>query len=113
MAVLATVEQRAMPRIFYRDLKITYNRCAERVETRSPDLSPKGMFINTPRTFARGAQLTLQFELLRAGVMVHTVGEVRYCLVGVGIGVEFVHLPEYARAAIEMELEEMKKQEGS
>lgn len=113
MAVLATVEHRATPRIFYRDLKITYNGCAEWVDTRSPDLSAKGMFINTPRMFPRGAQLTLQFELLRAGVLVRAVGEVRYCLVGLGIGVEFIHLPEYARAAIEMELEEMKKQEAS
>ena len=39
------------------------------------------------------------------------MGNVRYCLLGIGVGVQFVNLPEYARAAIEKELEEIKNEE--
>jgi hypothetical protein len=47
---------------------------------------------------------TLRFRLSRSGIEVHARSEVRYCLPGVGIGVEFIGLsPEYL-SAIEQEI---------
>ena len=40
------------------------------------------------------------------------MGNVRYYLPGIGVGVQFVNLPEHARAAIEKELEEIKNEEA-
>ena len=43
--------------------------------------------------------MKLRFRLSRSGIEDHARGEVRYCLPGVGIGVEFIGLePEYLRA---------------
>ena len=105
------VEERQASRVIYRDLKIVYDGLADAVYERSPDLTTCGMFINTPRSYPTGAQLKLRFDLLRTGVIVRTLGDVRYCLPGIGVGVHFVDLPAYARAAIETELEIMKKTE--
>ena len=103
------VERRRAPRVIYRDLKIVYDGMADVVCERSPDLTTSGMFINTPRAYPIGAQIRLRFDLLRTGVIVQAVGDVRYCLPGIGIGVLFVNLPESARVAIERELEIIKK----
>jgi hypothetical protein len=105
------VEQRKAPRVLYHDLKIVYDGKTDIVDERSPDLSTSGMFINTPHPYPTGAQIRLRFDLLRTGVFVQALGDVRYCLPGIGIGVLFVNLPESARAAIEKELEEIKKPE--
>jgi len=105
------VERRQASRVIYDDLKIVYDGMADVVYERSPDLSTRGMFINTPRSYPTGAQLKLRFDLLRTGVIVRTLGDVRYCLPGIGVGVHFVDLPEYARAAIETELEIIKNEE--
>jgi hypothetical protein len=104
------VEQRQAPRLVYRDLKISYNGLTQTVSNRSPDLTPQGMFINTPRLFPPGALLKLRFDLVRTGVIVQALGDVRYWLPDTGVGVHFVNLPEYARAAIEKELEIMKNE---
>lgn len=106
------VERRHSERVLYCNLKINYDGRTGAVDARSPDLTPDGMFINTPRTLEEGAKLELRFDLLRTGVMVHVCGQVRYCLRGVGAGVRFIGLPEYARAAIKKELEEVKKSEA-
>ena len=103
------VEQRQAPRVLFHDLKIIYDGLTDSVETRSPDLSTSGMFINTPRSYPPGAQLKLSFDLMRTGVIVRVLGEVCYCLYGVGVGVKFVNLPGHTRVAIERELEETKK----
>ena len=105
------VDQRQAPRALYSDLKIVYDGIADVVYQRSPDLSTSGMFINTSRFYPPGALLQLRFDLIRTGVIVRAVGDVRHCQPGIGIGVQFVDLPEYARAAIERELEAMKKSE--
>jgi hypothetical protein len=105
------VERRQSTRVLYRDLKIVYDGVADVVYERSPDLTTSGMFINTPHFYPPGAQLKLRFDLLRTGVIVRALGDVRYCLPGIGVGVHFVSLPEYARAAIERELEQIKKSE--
>lgn len=103
------VEQRQAARVLYRDLKIVYDGVADVVYERSPDLTTSGMFINTPHPYPTGAQIRLRFDLLRTGVIVRALGDVRYCLPGIGVGVHFVNLPEYARIAIEKELEIIKK----
>ena len=105
------VEQRKAPRVLYRDLKIVYDGMADVVYGRSPDLSTSGMFINTSRAYPPGAQLRLRFDLLRTGINVEALGNVRYCLLGIGVGVQFVNLPESARAAIEKELEIIRNEE--
>ena len=48
--------------------------------------------------------LKLRFQLTRSGVEVATRCEVRYCLAGVGIGVEFLNLPSDSARAIETEI---------
>jgi Tfp pilus assembly protein PilZ len=103
------IERRRAIRIVYRDLKIMYDGVTDWVEVRSPDLTPDGMFINTSREFRQGAHMKLRFELLQTGAVIQVMGDVRYCLPGVGVGVEFVNLPGCARAAIEKELERMQK----
>ncbi|MGA1998440.1 MAG: PilZ domain-containing protein [Terriglobales bacterium] len=105
------VEQRQAPRVLYHDLKIVYDGITDIVDERSPDLSTSGIFINTPHPYPTGAQIRLRFDLLRTGINVEAMGNVRYCLLGIGVGVLFVNLPEYARAAIEKELEIIKNNE--
>lgn len=102
------VEQRRAERVVYRDLKISYDGCTDAVAVRSPDLTAAGMFINTPRIFAKGAELRLRFDLVRTKAKVLARGRVCYCLSGVGVGVEFIGLADYARAAIEKELEQLR-----
>jgi PilZ domain len=83
----------------FSDLSLTYEGRTAEIASRPPDISPHGMFINTARHFPEGAVMKLRFRLSRSGLEIHARGEVRYCLAGVGIGVEFVGLePEYVRA---------------
>jgi len=82
------------------ELSMIYEGATEDVAVRPPDLSPHGMFINTPNEFPEGAVLKLRFRLSRTGVVVQTRCEVRYCLKGVGIGVEFVDAPPKVRARL-------------
>jgi hypothetical protein len=57
------------------------------------------MFINTEVAFPEGSVLKLNFRLARTGTRIAVRCEVRYCLAGTGLGVEFVDLsPEFARA---------------
>jgi hypothetical protein len=76
------------------DLSVTYEGHSEDVATRPPDISTRGMFINTTRNFPVGAVLTV----------ITTRAEVRYCLAGVGIGVEFVEISPQSVRAIEAEI---------
>jgi hypothetical protein len=87
-----------------RDLSVTYEGDSEDVATRPPDISTQGMFINTNRNFPEGAVLNVQFRLAETGVEVRTRCEVRYCLAGVGVGVEFVEISPDAVRAIEKEI---------
>lgn len=88
----------------YRDLRMRYEGRSEDVPLRVPDLSTHGMFINTPREFPEGSVLKLNFQLTRTGHLVTARGEVRYCLPGVGIGVEFFEISEEDQEAIIEEL---------
>jgi len=87
----------------YRDLSLVYEGSSEEHSVRTPDLSTSGMFINTNRYFPEGAVLDLDFKLSRSGYQVKARGEVRYCLSGVGVGVEFVTISDEAKRVIEQE----------
>ena len=87
-----------------RDLSIANEGYTENVPVRPPDLSVRGMFINTPSHFPEGTVLKIRFRLARLRYVVNARAEVRYCLPGVGIGVEFVEISAQAQRAIEEEL---------
>ena len=86
------------------ELSMIYEGYEEDICVRPPDISPHGMFINTRMEYPEGAVLKLRFKLSRTGVVIQTRCEVRYCLRGVGIGVEFVAIPPEAVRAIEDEI---------
>ena len=86
------------------ELHLSYEGDSHEVPIRPPDLSLHGMFVNTTTHFPEGAVLNLRFRLTRSDVEVQTRGEVRYCLAGIGIGIEFVELGKAAAQAIEREL---------
>jgi hypothetical protein len=86
-------------------ISLSYEGHSEEVAARPPDVSARGMFINTPRNFPEGAVLNLKFLLSLSGVEIQTRCEVRYCLKGVGIGVEFVGISPDAVEDIEREIE--------
>ena len=82
-----------------RELSVTYEGFSEDIVTRPPDVSARGMFINTSRKFPEGAVLNVRFRLALTGVEIQSRCEVRYCLPGVGVGVEFIDIsPELVRA---------------
>jgi hypothetical protein len=87
-----------------RDLAVTYEGESEDVVTRPPDISTRGMFINTSRVFPEGAVLNVRFRLAICGEQFQLRCEVRYCLPGVGVGVEFIGISPEAVRAIEKEI---------
>jgi hypothetical protein len=86
------------------ELSMIYEGFEEDISVRAPDLSPHGMFINTRTEYPQGAVLKLRFRLSRTGIAIQTRGEVRYCLKGVGVGVEFVGISPESVQAIEDEI---------
>jgi hypothetical protein len=88
-----------------RDLSVTYEGHSEDVAARPPDISTRGMFINTTKTFPEGAVLNVRFRLAISGHEVKSRAEVRYCLPGVGVGVEFIDIAREHVRAIEKEIE--------
>ncbi len=91
----------------YRGLTIVYEGRSELIEVRAPDISPRGMFIHIPQHFPEGAVLKLEFRLSRSGQDIHARAEVRYCLPGVGIGVEFIEISEDDQLAIADEIDSL------
>lgn len=104
---LGRLFRRYMP---YKDLTVIYEGHSASVPVRVPDLSTRGMFINTPQRFPEGAILKLRFRLNRLDQWVSARAEVRYFVEGIGIGVEFVEISASAQRAIaeELQLEEME-----
>ena len=88
----------------YRDLQILYEGSSQDIPVRAPDISLQGMFINTAKHFAEGAVIKISFRLSRTNHVVRVRAEVRYCLEGVGIGVEFIDISPEDRQAIEDEM---------
>lgn len=96
---------RREPRIqFLSDLRLEYEGTGCEILYHPPDLSAHGMFVNTSTHLPEGAVVNLRFRLTRSGVQVQTRREVRYCLPGIGIGVEFIGLEAKAVRAIEKEM---------
>ena len=87
------------------ELSLTYEGSNTTVRIHPPNISTKGMFINTSVPFPEGSVLKLNFRLAQTGARISVRCEVRYCLPGAGLGVEFIDLtPESARA-IEAEIQ--------
>ena len=86
------------------DLSITYEGRNEKIPVRGPDLTPHGMFINTPRQFPVGTVLKVSFRLSITDVQLSVRSEVRHCQAGIGIGVEFIGISPESRLAIEEEI---------
>jgi hypothetical protein len=102
---LSATTARREPRIQHlRELHMTYEGGGCEIPVRPPDLSLHGMFVNTSTHFPEGAIVNLRFRLTQTNVEVQTRCEVRYCLPGIGIGVEFVGLEANAVRAIAREL---------
>jgi hypothetical protein len=96
---------RCGPRVYsLREITISYEGQNAQIVVKPPNLSTRGMFINTSRTFPEGAVLNLQFTLVLTGADVRTRCEVRNCEAGVGIGVEFIGLPAEAMKMIKREI---------
>ena len=86
-----------------------YEGQAEEVAIRPPDVSIHGMFFNTATRFPEGAVLNIRFRLALSAAEVRTRCEVRYCLPGVGVGVEFIGISPEAVRKIEREVELCKR----
>jgi PilZ domain-containing protein len=87
-----------------RELSVSYEGYSEDIVTRPPDVSTRGMFINTSRNFPEGAVLNVRFRLALTGIEIDSRCEVRYCLPGVGVGVEFIGISPDSVRAIEKEV---------
>jgi len=87
------------------EINVSYEGQNECILVKAPDLSEKGMFISTHRYFPEGAILNLRFRMALTNTVVQTRCEVRYCLAGLGVGVEFVEIAPEAKRHIEQELE--------
>jgi hypothetical protein len=97
--------ERLSPRIHtLKEISVHYEGRTEEVAIRPPDVGTQGMFFNTATRFPEGAVLNLRFRLAITGVEIRTRCEVRYCLPGVGVGVEFVGISPEAVRQIECEI---------
>jgi len=92
-----------------RDLTLRYEGQSEGVAVHPPDISPKGMFINTPVHFPEGSVLKVSFRLGRSNHHIETRCEVRYCSPGLGVGVEFIGIAPSDQKAILEEVESLEK----
>jgi hypothetical protein len=72
---------------------------ASRLNSRINDLSESGVFIDSMTCFAVGSVLTMKFRV--GDIVIETMGEVRYSMPHVGMGVRFLDLKPEHRAAIE------------
>lgn len=95
-----------------KDLSLTYEGQSESVAVHPPDLSPKGMFINTPVHFPEGSVLKVSFRLARSNHRIETRCEVRYCMPGLGVGVEFIGIAASDQKAISEEIGSLGKRRG-
>jgi PilZ domain len=86
------------------ELSLTYEGSNSTLRLHPPNISTQGMFISTGVPFPEGSILKLGFRLARTGVRISVRCEVRYCLEGAGLGVEFIDLPPDCARAIETEL---------
>jgi hypothetical protein len=102
---LKSPNERTSPRVYsVREITISYEGQNEEILVKPPNLSRRGMFISTSRSFPEGAVLNLRFALALTGAEIRSRCEVRYCRAGVGIGVEFIGLSGEFAEMIEKEI---------
>lgn len=68
--------------------EVTIEGASGNVETRISDISPDGVFIDTPTPLRVGAFAKLRFTL-PTGHLVAAEGVVIHCLAGIGMGLAF------------------------
>jgi len=85
-------------------LSVVYEGACEEIPVHPTDLSVRGMFIHTPNVFPQGSVLKVRFRLRRPDYEVNVRAEVRHCIPGQGVGVEFLNLSGEAQWAIEEEI---------
>lgn len=101
---------RLSPRIHtVKEISVHYEGRTEEVAIRPPDVSTHGMFFNTPTRFPESTVLNLRFRLALTGAEIRTRCEVRYCLPGIGVGVEFIGISPEAVRKIEREVQLCKR----
>ena len=96
-----------------RDFSLTYEGRSETLAVHMPDISPKGMFISTPAHFPEGSVLKLSFRLARSNHRVETRCGVRYCVPGLGIGIEFIGIAPSDQKAIGEEIQSLKRKRNA
>jgi PilZ domain len=87
-----------------KDVALCYEGRNEVLSVRPPDISLTGMFLNTMSTFPEGAILKVHFRLAQSNYPVDVRCEVRYCLPGVGVGLEFIDITAKDKKAILREI---------
>jgi hypothetical protein len=87
-----------------REISLGYEGESGIIQVRPPDISASGMFVSTSRVLPEGAVVTAQCRLAHSGAVIRARGEVRYCLRGVGVGVEFTDISREAVRGIEKEI---------
>ncbi len=96
--------QRLHPRVqLVRELAIKLEGFQDVIAIHDFDIGTGGMFVPTPERFAEGSVLKISFVLPQSNYTVRARAEVKYCLAGVGVGVQFVDLCEEAQRAIQQE----------
>ena len=101
---------RLSPRIHtVKEISVHYEGRTEEVAIRPPDVSTHGMFFNTSTRFPEGTVLNLRFRLALTGAEIRTRCEVRYCLPGMCVGVEFMHISQESVRKIEREVQLCKR----
>jgi hypothetical protein len=86
------------------ELSVVYEGATRGMPVHPPDLSTRGMFINTPEYFPAGTLLKLHFRLVYSGYELNVQAKVRHYTPGVGVEVEFVELSPDELRAIEEEI---------
>jgi hypothetical protein len=105
-AKVLVASTRQWPRFSHlKDVSLSYEGRSEVLSVRLPDISPRGMFLNTVSSFPEGAVLKVHFHLSRSNHPVDVRCEVRYCLPGVGVGLEFIGITPEDEKAIRNELQ--------
>ena len=98
---------REQKRLYYpKGLSVIYEGFNRKIHVSGPNISPRGMFINTNESLPLGAILNVSFQLPSTNFEVNARCEVRYCIPNVGIGVEFINLPTGSVEATQKEIGE-------
>jgi hypothetical protein len=96
-----------------REISLHYEGESSIIHVRPPDISASGMFVSTSRILPEGAVVTVQCKLAHSGAVICARGEVRYCLRGVGVGVQFTDISPEAVRIIEKEIHTVLKKPRS